>query len=101
MAGHVLFPDKELGAAFDQAMRDRIFKPLRMGSATFDLAQAERGNHARPHSSDADGKPAVARMDLNYSVVPVRPAGGAWMNVKDLARFAEVELNRGLLPDGH
>lgn len=100
VAGRALYPKKELGAAFDQAMNERIFRPLGMKSATFDLRQVERGNHARPHANDVDGKPSVAKMDLNYSVLPVRPAGGAWMSVKDLARYAELELTRGQLPGG-
>ncbi len=100
VAGHVIYPKKDLGAAFDLAMKQRIFAPLGLQHATFDLHQVERGNHARPHANDVDGKPSVAKMDMNYSVVPVRPAGGAWMSVKDLARYAELELNKGVLPSG-
>jgi CubicO group peptidase (beta-lactamase class C family) len=100
VAGHVLAPKKRPGEAFDQAMKQRIFAPLGLKSATFDLREVERGNHASPHANDYDGKPALEKMDLNYSVIPVRPAGGAWMSVKDLARYAELELNKGVLPGG-
>jgi len=39
-------------------------------------------------------------MDLNYSVVPVRPAGGAWTSARELARYVEMELAKGMLPGG-
>ena len=100
IAGGALFPGKELGAAYDEAMRMRIFEPLGMKSATFDIARAERGNHARPHGFDVDGKVAVARMDLNYSIGPARPAGAAWTSARDLLRYVQMELARGKLPDG-
>jgi CubicO group peptidase (beta-lactamase class C family) len=100
IAGNALFPDREPGAAYDEAMRARIFEPLGMKSATFDIARAERGNHARPHGFDVDGKVAVASMDLNYSIGPVRPAGAAWTSARDLLRYVQMELARGKLPDG-
>ena len=39
-------------------------------------------------------------MDLNYSVVPVRPAGGVWTSARELAKYVEMELARGVLPGG-
>lgn len=100
VAGNALFPDKELGAAYDEAMRTRIFEPLGMKSATFEIATAERGNHARPHGFDVDGKVAVASMDLNHSIGPARPAGAAWTSARDLLRYVQMELANGKLPDG-
>jgi CubicO group peptidase (beta-lactamase class C family) len=100
VAGNALYPDKELGAAYDEAMRTRVFEPLGMKSATFDIARAERGNHARPHGFDVDGKVAVASMDLNHSIGPARPAGAAWTSARDLLRYVQMELSRGKLPDG-
>jgi CubicO group peptidase (beta-lactamase class C family) len=100
IAGNALFPDKELGAAYDAAMQARVFDPLGMKSATFDIASARRGNHAWPHGFDVDGKVAVASMDLNYSVFPARPAGAAWSSARDLLRYVQMELSNGKLPDG-
>ena len=100
VGGHLLYPKRELGAAFDEAMRKRIFDPLGMKGATFDIARVERGNHARPHDDDIDGKPAVAKMDLNHSIDAARPAGGAWMSVHDLTKYVQLELARGKLPNG-
>ena len=41
-------------------------------------------DHASPHSENFSGKPALAAIDINRAIItPVRPAGGAWSNVKD------------------
>jgi CubicO group peptidase (beta-lactamase class C family) len=98
--GHVAFPSLELGAAYDAAMRTRVFEPLGMRETTFDFARALAGNHAYAHAPDVDGKPAHAVMDLNYSVIPVRPAGGAWSTVRDMLKYVQMELDEGALPDG-
>ena len=100
VAGHAVSPGKELGAAYDEAMQARVFGPLGMKTATFDIAQAERGNHARPHGIDADGKVVVASMGFNHSIFPARPAGAAWTSAGDLLKYVQMELARGKLPDG-
>ena len=100
VAGHAVSPGKELGAAYDEAMQARVFGPLGMKTATFDIAQAERGNHARPHGFDADGKVVVASMGFNHSIFPARPAGAAWTSAGDLLKYVQMELARGKLPDG-
>jgi CubicO group peptidase (beta-lactamase class C family) len=100
IGGHVAFPDRELGAAFDEAMRTLVFEPLGMTSTTFDFARALSGNHATAHAPDVNGTPALAVMDINYSIVPVRPAGGAWSSVRDMLKYVQMELDGGLLPGG-
>jgi CubicO group peptidase (beta-lactamase class C family) len=99
-AGHVMYPQMELGAAYDKAMQTQVFDPLGMKSTTFDYARALAGNHAYPHSPDIDGKPALAVMELNYSIIPQRPAGAAWSNVNDMLKYVSMELANGALPDG-
>jgi CubicO group peptidase (beta-lactamase class C family) len=99
-AGHVLYPGLELGAAYDKAMQAQVFGPLGMKSTTFDYARALAGDHAMPHAPDIDGKTAHAVMELNYSIIPDRPAGAAWSNVKDMLRYVQMELDEGKLPDG-
>lgn len=93
-------PGKELGVAYDEAMRKKVFHPIGMKTTTFDFAKALKGNVAQPHGDDVDGKVVRARMDLNYSVVPVRPAGGVWTSSRELARYVEMELAKGMLPGG-
>jgi CubicO group peptidase (beta-lactamase class C family) len=100
IGGHVLSPKLELGAAYDSAMKKEIFAPLGMRATTFDFKKALASNHASPHGEDVDGKMAVAKQDLNYAILPVRPAGGAWSSVNDMLRYVSMELAAGKLPDG-
>jgi CubicO group peptidase (beta-lactamase class C family) len=100
VAAHVDNPGLELGAAYDAAMQARVLTPLGMSSTTFDFRRALAGDHALPHALTIDGDPAPAVMEVNYSIVPVRPAGGAWSNVRDLLKYIAMELARGALPDG-
>ncbi|HEY1694072.1 MAG TPA: serine hydrolase domain-containing protein [Polyangiaceae bacterium] len=100
VGGHLAYPKRELGAAYDEAMQTRVFGPLGMKATTFDYGRALAGDHAAPHGMDVDGKMAVASMDLNRSAIPLRPAGGAWSNVRDVTRYVQMELADGKLPDG-
>ena len=100
IGGHVLEPKKELGVAYDDVMRREIFAPLKMNATTFDFQRALKGDHASPHGEDVDGKTAVERMDLNYAILPVRPAGGAWSSVNDMLKYVQMELQKGKLPNG-
>lgn len=100
IGGYLDNPEAELGAAYDEAMQKRIFDPLGMNSTTFNFEQAQKRNHARPHSEDVDGKTVVSNMALNYAIIPHRPAGGVWTSAHDLIRYAQLELNRGKLPNG-
>jgi CubicO group peptidase (beta-lactamase class C family) len=96
----VVHPGQELGAAYDEAMQTKVFAPLGMTHTTFDFSKALNGNVASPHGDDVDGKTMLARMDLNYSVLPLRPAGGMWTSAHDLSRYLMMELALGALPDG-
>jgi CubicO group peptidase (beta-lactamase class C family) len=100
IGGSLSYRGKELGAAYDEAMQKKVFGPLGMKNTTFDFARAMKGNWARPHGDDVDGKTALARMDLNESIVPARPAGGAWTSARDLAKYVQMELANGKLPNG-
>lgn len=100
IGAHLVYPNLELGAAYDKAMQENIFDPLGMKSTTFDYARALAGNHASPHGDDIDGKPTVASMAINYSIVPARPAGAVWTSSADLIRYVQDELALGKLPNG-
>ena len=100
VGAHLVYPDKELGAAYDEAMQKKIFDPLDMKSTTFDMARALGGNHASPHGDDIDGHPSVANIAFDYAVMPHRPAGGVWTSSHDLIRYVQLELMQGKLPNG-
>ncbi len=97
---HVLYPQMEPGAGYDRAMQSYVFAPLGMKATTFDFARALAANHATAHAQDVDGKTAKALMAVNYAVIPVRPAGGAWSSVRDMLKYVSMELANGTLPDG-
>jgi CubicO group peptidase (beta-lactamase class C family) len=100
IGGKVAYPKMEVGAAYDKAMEARVFAPLGMKETTFSFAKAIAGDFASPHGMDLDGKPAVAALDMSYSIAPYRPAGGAWSTAHDMAKYAALELSKGLLPNG-
>jgi CubicO group peptidase (beta-lactamase class C family) len=100
IAARAIKPEGELGKAYDEVMRDKIFRPLGMNRTTFSFAEAQNTDHASPHSWDMSLENVPIDMKLNHSVLPVRPAGGAWSSVRDYARYVRLELNKGRLPDG-
>jgi len=100
IGGHLYAPKLELGRAYDRAMSELIFAPLGMRETTFDFKKALRGNHASPHGEDADGKMKVTDQAVNNTFIAYRPAGGVWTSAHDFARYAQLELSKGKLPDG-
>ena len=100
LGGSLAYPDMELGAAFDRAMDERVFEPLAMVDTTFDFDAAMTGNWARPHGLDVDGQVHVISNDFNRTVEPHRPAGGVWSTAADMAHYVQLELSKGLGPDG-
>lgn len=100
LGGSLAYPGMELGAAFDKAMQTRIFGPLGMVDTGFDNAKGESGNWARPHGLDVDGRMTAMSNHFNHLVFPHRPAGGAWSTTADMARYAQLELSKGLAPEG-
>jgi len=100
IGGHVAYPKLELGKAYDEAMRSRVFVPLEMKATTFDHDRAQRGNWARPHAPDLDGKMVPAVHGVNAATIPIRPAGGAWSTARDMLAYVQMELAEGLLPNG-
>jgi CubicO group peptidase (beta-lactamase class C family) len=100
IAANALRPGQEVGAAYDQAMQQLLFGPLGMKSTTFDYARVMRGNHAMPHGDAFDGSTRRASMDLNYTIIPARPAGAVWTTPHDFSRWVLMELNKGKTPEG-
>jgi CubicO group peptidase (beta-lactamase class C family) len=100
IGGHLAYPQLEIGAAYDKAMQNLIFDPLGMTETTFDYGKALSGDHASPHSMGLDGAEHPASMDLNYEIIPYRPAGGAWSSAHDMIKYVRDELDEGRLPDG-
>jgi CubicO group peptidase (beta-lactamase class C family) len=100
IGGHILYPKMEFGAAYDRAMSEKIFKPLGMKNSTFDYAKGMAGNFASPHGLDIDGKVTRMTNDFNWAPYPYRPAGAAFSTTADMVHYVQLELGKGVLPDG-
>lgn len=101
IGGHLVYPNREVGAAYDAAMQSLIFQPLGMNETTLDMSRAMASpNHASPHSDDIDGHVTVGDPAINYTILPYRPAGAAWSSVDDMMKYVEDELTPGRLPNG-
>ena len=100
LGAHILFPKMEVGAAYDRAMDERIFTPLGMTRTTHSAAEAMKGNWARPYDISIRGEVQPVDPRNNDTVVPYRPAGGAWSSAHDMALYVQNELAEGMLPSG-
>lgn len=100
LAAHILYPEMELGAAYDRAMQLRIFDPLGMSATTLSNGRAMAGNWARPYDTNLFDKVAGVDMKFNDTIVPYRPAGGAWSSAHDMARYVMDELAVGQIAGG-
>jgi CubicO group peptidase (beta-lactamase class C family) len=100
LGGALAYPRMELGAAFDRAMETRIFGPLGMRNTTFSFSEGMRGNWARPHGLDVNGRVVETGNGFNETIITHRPAGGAWSTAADMARYVQLELSKGVTPEG-
>lgn len=100
LGGSLAYPKMELGAAYDRAMNDRVFAPLGMRDTGFSYEKAMSGDWARPHGLDVDGRMVEIGNDFNRTIIAYRPAGGAWSTAADMARYVQLELSKGLTPEG-
>ncbi|MFK5948603.1 MAG: serine hydrolase domain-containing protein, partial [Methylococcales bacterium] len=95
VAAYSLYPHMELGLGYNKAMQKYVFTPLSMHDTTLSMDSALAGNMAWPHSETIQAENVAIEMDLNYSVVPNMPAGGAWSTVLDYAKYLQLELTKG------
>lgn len=100
LAGRLYFPELELGAAYRRAMQQQVFDPLGMSRTTFDFAKARQGNSALPYGVDLAG--TVVQLDdvFHRNAAGYLPTGGAWSTPRDVMRYLQMELRKGLLPNG-
>lgn len=99
-AARVAYPKLPLARAYDRAMRTMVFKPLGMKDTTFDHKRIKRREHASPHGRDLAGEYRPIPLSVEHAVISVAPAGGAWSTVRDLARYVQLELGKGVTAKG-
>jgi CubicO group peptidase (beta-lactamase class C family) len=89
-----------LEIAYETALRELVFAPLRMNDSFLRQEDALRGEAALPHATNFQGNTAGIPLELEKGVASVAPAGGAWSTVLDMARYLMLELGKGQMPDG-
>ncbi|MCG3208292.1 MAG: D-aminopeptidase [Anaerolineae bacterium] len=88
----------QLGPAYESLLRQRLFEPIGMRRATFDLAKVQAdANHATPHDFTLAGKTVPTHFHADPGI---DPAGGVNASLLDLARFGQTQLTRGVAPAG-
>ena len=100
VAAKAAYPALSFRAAYQKAMKTRVFDPIGMKGTTFDMKRATRSNHAIPHGASLERSYRALAVSLENAVVSVAPAGGAWSTVTDLARAMLVEMNQGKSASG-
>ena len=102
IAAYALYKNQTIGQAYDAAMQHYVFDPISMPATTLNFDKAIHSNHAQPHQSNKKKhsyKPLP--IDEERFLIPLRPAGGAWSNVHDMANYIITELNNGVNAKGH
>ena len=85
--------EKVTGKPYPDAVRDQLFLPLGMTSATMSMPQLlSSPNWARPH---VGGNPRAVEVTDSYYRVPA--AGGVNSSIKDLAIWMQAQM--GMMPD--
>ena len=99
-AGHPY--DDTIFAPYSDLMQTRLFTPLGMTRTTLDIDTAVAdGNYAVPHTLDyATGAIVPQGLDFESAVYPTAPASAIWSTATDVARYVQMQLNRGVTPDG-
>ena len=101
IAGQAVYKNYSLGQAYDTAMQQYVFNEIGMPSTTLNFDKAIRGNHAKPHELHRNNKYKILSVDDERYLLSVRPAGGIWSNVNDMAQYLITELNNGVNSTGN
>ena len=94
-------PD-DLQAGYAAAATRHVLAPIGMERSTFALDTVlARGDYAIPHALDFSGAPrTVPLLAEDRFVQAVAPAGALWSSARDMSRYLEFQLARGVAPDG-
>ncbi len=100
IAAHSINEKSELGNAYDTTIQSRVLNPVGMKSTTFNFAHVQKADHASPHVINLHGSYIPLKVGDEQWVESIRPAGGAWSNVQDMAQYLITELNNGISENG-
>lgn len=101
MTAAVFKKQADLGAAYNQTLRDEVFVPLGMMQSTADFAEGARmANRASSHGRSILGENAVFPLAWERMVIPVAPAGAVWSTAHDLGLYLAEEMQSGVSSNG-
>lgn len=87
--------------AYDLALRERILGPIGMTRSTFQVEEVlAGGNYALPHATDLTGQLQAIPVAAEQIALPMAPSGQLWSNAREMARYVQTELARGVAPNG-
>ena len=94
-------PD-DLGSTYAVALRERVLDPIGMTRSTLALTDVVADDdHASPHAQDLPGSfHPLTLMEDDFWITPVAPTGALWSSAREMARYVQTELSRGVAPDG-
>lgn len=91
----------DLAAAYDDEIRERVLDPIGMTETTFSFNEViENGDYATPHGANLTPAYEPIPLSLEETLIPIAPAGLAWSNVTDMAKYLQTQLALGIAPDG-
>ena len=92
----------DLCHAYAIALRERVLNPIGMPRSTLALTQVVRdNNYATPHAEDITGVlHQLPLLEDNLWMIPVAPSGALWSSAREMVRYLQTELGRGVAPAG-
>lgn len=92
----------DLGHAYTIALRERVLNPIGMPQTTYWIDEVvSHDDYAIPHAENINGTLLpVPLLEDDLWLVPVAPSGALWSTVREMARYVQTELGRGVAPDG-
>lgn len=91
----------ELDPGFERLSHERLFGPIGMTRTTLNLADiAGDDDYALPHPAHGSGTRRKADISVEAVLRPVAPAGAHWSTGRDMVRYLQTLLAKGVTPDG-
>lgn len=100
-AARVYRPNLPLSRAYDQAMKDLVYKPLGMTSTVTTQSYPSRTNSASPHGENLAGEYEVIAPKYYTTYSKIAPAGSIWSTVPDMLKAMQLELSKGASVPGY
>ena len=92
----------DLAHAYAVVLREQVLNPIGMKRTTLSLDDVlADGDYSSPHSGNISGELQILPLLTDHTAItPVEPSGGLWSSAREMARYLQTELSRGINPDG-